>query len=182
MVRLIVFSSPQTFRLRNFRIQSLPPEIQFTGPAACLVGKYEHHFALRMRYVYICSLLYRPFLYLAVHCSSPGSLPDPVKILARKAVHHAFAMNDEIGIHYRYEGTWATCRLAGANILTLFAAQKAGLITEETLLAMGHEPTDLTTAIEMNERRIDYWASESPDLKMLAKAIEERLNLVFRSP
>lgn len=135
-----------------------------------------------MRYVYICSLLYRPFLYLAVHSASPESLPGSVLALARKAIHHAFAMNDEIGIHFRFEGTWATCRLAAGNILTLCAAQKAGLITEETLLAMSHEPTDLTTAMKINERRLVYWANESPNLKMLVKAIEERRNLVSELP
>lgn len=90
-------------------------------------------------------------------------------------------MNDEIGLYYRFEGTWTTCRLAGANILMLCAAQKAGLITEETLVAMGHEPTDLTIALEMNQRRLDYWANESHDLRMLAKAIGERCNLVSGS-
>ena len=135
-----------------------------------------------MRYVYICSLLYRPFLYLAVHSTSPESLPSPVRELARKAIHYAFALNDDLGISYRFEGTWTTCRLAGANILTLSAAKKAGLITPQTLSATGNELNDFFTAITMNERRLRRWSKESPDLQMLSKAIEERSVQIFPLP
>ena len=124
------------------------------------------------------SLLCRPFLYLAVHSSSPESLVSPVLALARKGIHYAFEMNNEIGLHYRFEGTWATCRLAAANILTLCAAQKAGLITNESLAAMGNETIDLTVAINTNQQRLDYWANESRDLRMLAKSIDERRSLI----
>ncbi|KAF1922687.1 uncharacterized protein M421DRAFT_350517 [Didymella exigua CBS 183.55] len=160
--------------------QSLPPEIQFTGPAACKVGKYDHHFALRMRYVYICSLLYRPFLYIAANLPRQ-ELSDPVLAMAHKAIDNAFAMNDEIGIHYRFEGTWAMCRLAAANILTLCAAKQRMLLGHVTLVFIDRSEDDVKKALKMNKARLQYWSQESPDLRLLAKAVEERCNVAFGS-
>ncbi|KAJ4990209.1 fungal specific transcription factor domain-containing protein [Stagonosporopsis vannaccii] len=162
-------------------MESLPPEIQFTGPAAELVCKNEHRFVLRQRYAYICSLLYRPFLYIAVHSPSSACLPKIVIELAHKAIRHALALNDDIGARYRFEGTWAMCRLAGANILLLCAAKKARLLSQSTLLAIGREWGDLTTALEMDKVRLKYWSQESVDLRVLTRAVEERYALAFGS-
>jgi hypothetical protein len=159
----------------------LPPEIQFTGPAAGKVGKYDHHFALRMRYVYICSLLYRPFLYIAINLPC-GELSDPILTLAHKAIDNAFAMNDEIGIHYRFEGTWAICRLAAANILTLCAAKRRMLLGHVTFVILNRSEDDVKKALKTNQARLQYWSQQSPDLQLLAKAVEERCNVAFGSP
>ena len=160
------------------RIQSLPPEIQFTGPAACKVGKFDHHFALRMRYMYICSLLYRPFLYLNVTLPMDQS-SDSVIDMAHKAIRNAMAMNDEIGIHYRFEGTWTICRLAAANILTLCAAKYRMQLTPVMLIFMKRTEEDLKAALRTNRARLEHWSKESPDLQLLAKAVEERYEVAF---
>lgn len=156
----------------------MPPEIQFTGPAACKVGKHDHHFALRMRYMYICSLLYRPFLYLATTLPTDRSL-DPVFNMAHKAIINAMAMNDEIGICYRFEGTWTICRLAAANVLTLCAAKYRRMLTPAMLIFMNRTEEDIKAALKTNRMRLEHWSRESPDLQLLAKAVEERYEVAF---
>jgi hypothetical protein len=131
-----------------------------------------------MRYMYICSLLYRPFLYIAVTVPMDQSL-DPVLKMAQKAIKNAMAMNDEIGMYYRFEGTWAICRLAAANILTLCAAKHRRRLTPVMLIFMDRTEEDLKAALKTNRARLEHWSKDSPDLQLLAKAVEERYEVAF---
>lgn len=131
--------------------------------------------------MYICSLLYRPFLYIAVSLP-PQELSDPILKMAHKAIDNAFAMNDEIGIHYRFEGTWTVCRLAAANILTLCAAKQGGRLTWSTFVSLTHSEDDVKKALRMNRARLQNWAQESLDLRLLTQAVEERYNGAFGPP
>lgn len=101
--------------------------------------------------------------------------------MAYKAIENALTMNDEVGIYYRFEGTWAICRLAAANILTLCAARQGSLLDHAALAAIGHSEDDLKKALKMNKARLQNWEQESLDLRMLAKAVEERAIVAFGS-
>lgn len=48
-------------------MDSLPEALRFTGRGGTHMSLNTHQHALRMRYVYICTLLYRPFLRLRIH-------------------------------------------------------------------------------------------------------------------
>lgn len=128
--------------------------------------------------MYICSLLYRPFLYIAVTLPMNQSL-DPVLNMAQKAIKNAMAMNDELGIHYRFEGTWAICRLAATNILTLCAAKCGRRLTPVVLICMDRTEEDVKAALKSNKARLEHWSKDSPDLQLLAKAVEERYEVAF---
>lgn len=132
-----------------------------------------------MRYVYIRSLLYRPFLYIAVKLPS-RELSDPILALAYKGIENAI-IHDEVGMYYRFEGTWAMCRLAAANILTLCAARQASLLDHAALAAIGYKEDDLRKALKISKARLKTWEQESSDLRTLAKAVEERAIVAFGS-
>lgn len=102
--------------------------------------------------------------------------------MAYKAIDNALAMNDGVGTRYRFEGTWAICRLAAANILTLCAAKHGSLLEHATLARISRSEDDVQKALMMNKARLRYWEQESPDLRILAMAAQERLNVAFESP
>lgn len=155
------------------RLHTLPEPLQFLGNSAPLVATDERRFALRQRYVHICTLLYRPFLYLSVeHGSQLGPRADAILPLAFKGVECCFLMNDGIGLHHRYEGTWYACRLCAVQIRTLMAAKRGGLFAHPRFTESGYTASDVDKALAVNKAAIDYWAKESPDLAALRDVVD----------
>lgn len=148
--------------------------MKFLGEWADLVTRDEHRFLLRQRYFHICALLYRPFLYIAVHCDQLQENPD-VRTLARKAIHCSAMANDGVERRHRYDGLWFSCRLAGAHILTLLAAKKCGLLTPDCLDELGCTDRDLELAIQVNLDLLGYWSTENVDLLAFKEAIEDQI-------
>lgn len=155
------------------RLRSLPEELQFFDLSSSQISADEHRFALRQRYVHIRTLLYRPFLYLSIQHSDklPSRLIDKVLSLAYESINTCFLMNDGIGIHYRYEGTWYACRLSGVHILTLIAADRAGLFDSTRFRETGIDRVQLERSLVVHKATLNYWAQESADVAALRDAV-----------
>lgn len=155
------------------RLHSLPEPLQFLGTSAPLVATDERRFALRQRYVHICTLLYRPFLYLIIeHGDQLGPRTEAILSLAFKGVESCFLLNDGIGLRHRYEGTWYACRLCAVQIRTLMAAKRRGLFMHPRFIEGGYTESDVERSFAVNKAAIDYWAKESPDLAVLRDVVD----------
>ncbi|KAM0720454.1 hypothetical protein Q7P37_004590 [Cladosporium fusiforme] len=154
---------------------SLPETLHFFDLSSTRVSADEHRCALRQRYVHICTLMYRPFLYLTIQHSDklPPALAEKVLSLAYRGIGASFLMSDGIGMHHRYEGTWYACRLSGVQILIVAAAKRAGLLETARFQETGYTQFDWERSLIVNKHMLDYWAQESADVAALRDEIRD---------
>lgn len=111
------------------------------------------------RYFDVQFLLYRPFLYYAIHNhdTGPHSNQFLVQPYARKALETCLRRNDGVALFHRHHGSWYTCRSAITNVLLIAAAKKSGSVPLEPL-------ADYQRAVRIAFLELAFWSDESPDL------------------
>lgn len=152
------------------RQQSLPEPIRFFCPDGSAINPLnELRFMNRGRYLDLQFMLYRPFLYYAIHnqgdttpCRLNRYLVQPY---AQKALKSCLRRNDGVGILHRHHGTWYTTRSAVTTILLIIAAKTSGRVPVEPL-------ADYQRAIDLGMRELAFWCHESPDFRQPLNVLE----------
>ncbi|EKD14457.1 hypothetical protein MBM_07178 [Drepanopeziza brunnea f. sp. 'multigermtubi' MB_m1] len=162
---------------------SLPLSIRFDG----LEEKTDElRHMTQGRIVEIRRLLYRPFLYYAIHAPHQvrmrWDLTSTLKGFVQKclAAHQAPA---GIGLTHRHHGTWYELCEAFSIAMILLAAHMAELITINfQSLSSPQQAEDLSDnqqyarTLQVCVERLRYWEAEaSPDIALARRIIEELL-------
>lgn len=136
----------------------------------------ELRWVTRARSSIIRGLLYRPFLYHAVHRERQrnSELDSRLTEYVQKALEVCLELSPSEGMTHRHHGSFYGVREALSASLMLIAASKAGLIswTEPARPPDFGSPDDhgnLTTetrygrAVRVSMERMEYWGAENPD-------------------
>jgi len=158
-----LLSSAEEFELQlNLWYKCLPAMLKFPldSPSPCSDERLQY---LRMRYWWIVSTLYRPFLYhLIHHPTPPPAQAKKMRDYASKGleIDTNFILSNVIT--HRHHGAWLVIRAVTANSLVLGAAGKAG---------MGM-PGRWRDAITAAKEFLTYWESEVRDAGALKRVVE----------
>lgn len=159
-----LLSNAKEFELQlKLWYECLPAMLKFPldSPAPCPDERLQY---LRMRYWFIVSTLYRPFLYYLIHSSTPPPPAQAAKMreYARKGLEIDTNLILSNVITHRHHGAWLAIRAVTANSLVLGAAAKAG---------MGM-PERWKEAVTAARDFLVYWQSEVRDAGPLRKVVE----------
>jgi len=133
----------------------------------------ELRFVTQGRYVGILSLLYRPFLYYAVHHHDRDSeVNHRIEPLVQKALANCAGCKAGVVIDHRHHGTWFACRQITTWALLLLAARKSGLITWDQPWHGASVNMDFAHSFQVAIDTLRYWEAESPDVVRAREAIE----------
>ncbi|PYH84782.1 hypothetical protein BO82DRAFT_389805 [Aspergillus uvarum CBS 121591] len=132
--------------------------------------KDELRCMIRGRYIDIKCLLYRPFLYYAIHHrTSDLESNQIIDTLAQKALKNILELTATVPFYHRNHGTWLSCRMVSTCALLLLGARKSGLIPAGNILRDSHWEGEFGHSFQTCLDILKYWESESPDI---AKARE----------
>lgn len=130
------------------------------------------------RSVNMKALLYRPFVYLAVH-STEGSNPDTraaVERFARKALELCLRFISGRTMTHRHHGTWYALRESMSMSLMLMAASRGGLIPQISAQSDDMAQDNVYgRAVRICIEQHRYWEAESPPDIMRVREILEAL-------
>ncbi|KAH6695663.1 hypothetical protein F5X68DRAFT_258227 [Plectosphaerella plurivora] len=125
----------------------------------------------------IKDLLYRPFLYYAVH--STQTLSDAtrkaVERLLHKGLESCLWFHSGIAMTHRHHGTWYGLRGCTISGLMMVAAQMKGFISWTEPLGDRDVPQVTSYALAMHNalEKLRYWEAESPDIVRARELMEE---------
>lgn len=137
----------------------------------------ELRFMNRGRYLDLQFLLYRLFLYHAIHNQDNNSCSNgfPVQQYAQKALRTCLRLNDGVALFRRHHGTLNTCRSVITNILLIAAAKESGRVPLEPM-------AEYQRAARIAMLELAFWSCESPDLVRSREVLGElvsRLGLYY---
>lgn len=124
------------------------------------------------------ALLYRPFLYLAVHSTERTSTKTSAAFegLVKKALQSCVEFISGRGMTHRHHGTWYALRECISMSLMLVAASRSGLISRLSPAGDGVGQDNIYgRAIQICIEQLRYWEAESPPDIMRAREILEGL-------
>ncbi|KAH6989939.1 hypothetical protein EDB80DRAFT_587984 [Ilyonectria destructans] len=133
------------------------------------------------RYWGIRTLLYRPFLYHAIHSTrrTSGNTNAVLQGLVQKAFDVCLEFNAGCGLTHRHHGTWFGLRASVSTGLMLLAANIRGLITWTSPLcdSEGAQENTYGRTIRVCIERLRYWEAESPDVMRAREILQEQFSL-----
>lgn len=128
------------------------------------------------RYLQIKFLLYRPFLYYALHYTATTNRGDlALPGFVQKSLDSCLTVNSGLAMTHRHHGTWYGLRNAITAGFMLVAARLGGLVTTADTLQVGqvHENA-YGHAILACLQRLRYWEAESTgDIRRASEMLQE---------
>lgn len=148
---------------QNHRRSSLPETIRFDDVGVEEALDELTYFA-RGRELCIRALLYRPFLFLAIHAPPrDDSQQKEVRKYAQKALNICVKNNSGYSITHRHHGTWYGLRESIAAGFMMFAAKMSGLSANNEAFFDGVlDDRVYEHTIQACLQRLRYWEAESP--------------------
>ncbi|PVH79103.1 hypothetical protein DL98DRAFT_461561 [Cadophora sp. DSE1049] len=147
----------------------LPFSIRFDGPDD---ASDELRHMTKGRILLIRRLLYRPFLYYAIHATHqeqiPWDLASALQGFVQKSLATCLTCNTGTAITHRHHGTWYDLRESITAALMLLAAHAADLITInlQSLLSPQTEALDdnkqYARILQICVEKLRYWEAEAP--------------------
>lgn len=160
---------------------SLPTSIQFDNTVH--QASDELRFVTQGRSLLIRGLLYRPFLYYAIHSGqtrTPWDMNGRLQVFVQKALTITVACDTGAAMTHRHHGTWYSLRESITNALMLLAAHVAALITinlQPSLLPQVEGMDDnhrYARTLRICIEKLRYWEAEAPpDIALSRRIIEE---------
>ncbi|KAB8223914.1 hypothetical protein BDV33DRAFT_199960 [Aspergillus novoparasiticus] len=146
--------------------------IQFRGLPS-MEEQIELRCMIHGRFTDIKCLLYRPFLYYAIHHKDHKPESNQMfEPLAQKALSSILELTTTGAVYHRNHGTWFICRLTTTSALLLLAATKSGLIPRDQFFESscwgGEVGRSFKTCLDV----LKYWESESPDILKARQIVE----------
>lgn len=136
------------------------------GYAGVEVPQEELAFMIRVREIYMYTLLYRPFLFLATHDQEVIQRDPRVQVLAEKCLRNCFHISSSVGIKHRHHGTYFVGRGLFSIGLIILATVKTGRL---------NVPSDWRRHMDHILAFLEYWELESPDLARGRAILQETL-------
>lgn len=130
------------------------------------------------RSVIMKSLLYRPFVYLAVHSAEriDTSTRAALEGFVRKAMDACVQFISGRTMTHRHHGTWYGLRESMSMSLMIVAASRGGLIPQVSPSVDGVDQDNIyARAVQICIEQHRYWEAESPPDIMRAREILEGL-------
>lgn len=164
-----------TFQVTNllfakFRESTVPPEFR---DGHSWEEKDELRGMIHGRYTDIKGLLYRPFLYYAIHQqNSDSEISQIIGPLAQKALRNILELTTTGPLYHRNHGTWLSCRMIATCALLLLGAKKSGLIPGGISLQASNWEGEFGCSFRTCLDVLKYWESESPDIAKAREAVE----------
>lgn len=128
------------------------------------------------RSVNMRALLYRPFLYLAVHSTERPNADTSVALegFVRKALDACVELISGRTMTHRHHGTWYVLRASMSMSLMLVAASRSGLITQISPQTDGVDQDNIYgRAVQICIEQHRYWEEESPpDIRRAREVLE----------
>ncbi|KAH8649343.1 hypothetical protein BX600DRAFT_112758 [Xylariales sp. PMI_506] len=168
---MVALAEDFELQLQNWE-STLPVAVQFRDlPAGDTMN--ELRYVTHGRYAIVKELIYRPFLYLALHKPnlSPGH-DQIIRKMAQNSVETILDMARFGPAYHRHHGSWLACRTIVGNALTLLAASKAGLVQLNGASQCPSTGFGPSQALESWLLTLHYWEAESPDISTALKLIE----------
>jgi len=137
----------------------------------------ELRYVTEGRSLLIRSLLYRPFLYYAIHAQAHGWNPTTTLALQgfiQKSLANCLAVNTGNAMTHRHHGTWYALRESVTTALMLLAAHAADLITTTTVEGLD-DNQQYARPLQICVERLRYWEAEAPPDVACAREIIEEL-------
>lgn len=132
------------------------------------------------RYWGIRTLLYRPFLYHAIHSTrrTSGNTSAVLEGLVQKAFDVCLEFSDGCAMTHRHHGTWYGLRSSASTALMLLAANIRGLITWTSPLcdSEGAQENAYGRTIRVCIEKLRYWEAESPDIMRAREILQEQFS------
>jgi hypothetical protein len=161
------------------RYSSLPDAIRYDNLAADQEFD-ELRLVTQGREQGIRDLLYRPFLYHAVHSthSYGEATTNSLQLLLHKALEACMWFNSGVAMTHRHHGTWYGLRGCTTSGLMLLAAQMKGFISWTAPSGDGETLQNTKYGMAMHNalERLRYWEAESPDIVTARKLMEELIS------
>ena len=136
----------------------------------------ELRYFIRGREIAIRSLLYRPFVYLAIH-HPPQDHTEMLRVrsLAHKAISICMMVDPGHSMSHRHHGTWYGLRESISAGLMLVASKMSGLIPDETAFPNGElNDSVYMHLVEAYLQKLRYWEAEAPsDVRRGREMLEE---------
>ncbi|KAG4436538.1 hypothetical protein IFR05_007976 [Cadophora sp. M221] len=147
----------------------------------------ELRFVTHCRSLLIRGLIYRPFLYYAIHSVNSQTnwdLCSKVQSFVQKAFDACLACETDIGMTHRHHGTWYSLRESITNSLLLLAARAAGLIAFDFQASSSPRPEVISDSqkylrvLRVCIEKLRYWEAEAPpDIALSRRIIEELMTM-----
>lgn len=135
------------------------------SPSSILAGETDElTYMLWLNYVDLRERIWRPFVYLAVHDSTPETDTSLVSAGAQKCLDMCFQTLEGARLKHRHHGLWLTIRCMFSKALLIIAAAKS-----ENNLEM---PEDWQRRVEEFQDYMRYWEEEAPECKGIRLALE----------
>ncbi|KAH7384711.1 hypothetical protein BKA64DRAFT_711831 [Cadophora sp. MPI-SDFR-AT-0126] len=160
---------------------SLPTSIQFDNRVHQATD--ELRFMTQGRSLLIRGLLYRPFLYYAIHSNRiriQGDLDTRLQVFVQKALTTSVACDASTVMTHRHHGTWYSLRESITNALMLLAAHTASLITFNLQPSLNPQVEGIDDnqryahTLRMCIEKLRYWEAEAPpDIALSRRIIED---------
>lgn len=129
--------------------EHLPPSLRFAYEAIPRPADTEWKLHLRAPYYRVLELIYRPFIYAAIHHSAPSAI---VRALASKGLDNACTYLLHGHPTLRHHGRWLQMRYEIKATCLLLAASKSDV----------EMPQGWYDAVQVSNRSLRYWAWEAP--------------------
>lgn len=128
----------------------------------------ELRYVTEGRSLLIRGLLYRPFLYYAIHVQANRWNPTTtLQGFVQKALVNCLAVNTGNAMTHRHHGTWYELREGVTTAMMLLAARAADLIPTTTVEG----------PLQICVERLRYWEAEAlPDVARAREIIEELMS------
>ncbi|KAK5199920.1 hypothetical protein LTR92_000461 [Exophiala xenobiotica] len=151
--------------------RSLPEPIQFKDLAVPELDELRS--VTRGRYLGILGVVYRPFLYFAIHHPHDQSFETEqlIRPLIRKGLANLVEATLNLSVEHRHHGTWLKCRGVATFALVLLATKRGGLFPDDANANYQHIDPDFSVdrSVQKCVDGLKLWERESPDI---AKAVE----------
>lgn len=139
----------------------------------------ELSYMTKGRSLQIHSLLYRPFLYYAIHAQAHRWNPNTTLALqgfVQKSLANCLAVNAGNAMTHRHHGTWYALRESATTALMLLAARAADLINTTTVEGL-NDIQQYARPVQICVERLHYWEAEAPpDVARACEIIEELMS------
>ncbi|KFY90886.1 hypothetical protein V500_04905 [Pseudogymnoascus sp. VKM F-4518 (FW-2643)] len=139
----------------------------------------ELSYMTKGRSLQIHSLLYRPFLYYAIHAQAHRWNPTTSLALqgfVQKSLANCLAVNAGNAMAHRHHGTWYALRESATTALMLLAARAADLINTTTVEGL-NDNQQYARPLQICVERLRYWEAEAPpDVARAREIIEELMS------
>ena len=144
----------------------IPSHVQGSPGPTFQADTDELTYMLYLNYADLRERIWRPFLYIVVHCDAAEVLDLKVRAGASRCLEVSFGMLESARLKHRHHGCWQTVRCMLTKALLVLAATKSARLDVRS---------DWRRYVEIFQDYLRYWEDEAPDLGAAKHALSALL-------